>query len=177
MASSAPLTAVDKVRVAEGLKEEGNRHFKEGDTRRALSNYSKIFAYINGLHGDKSSMRQYLKSSDVLSEDDESKIQSLKLSAHLNMAACHIKLQQYTKVIDHCTKALDISPVVKAFFRRGQAYLALGDLDNAERDLNQAASLDPNDGAILTEKKKLQSKLAEHERKERKQFAGMFDRM
>merc|ERR1712048_994666 len=93
------------------------------------------------------------------------------------MAACYLKLAKHQKCIDSCTKALDHGQISKAYFRRGQANLHLGNLDEAKYDFEKARELEPNDAAITTELRRLQAAFKQHEQKEKAKFKGMFDKM
>eukprot|EP00937_MAST-01D_sp_MAST-1D-sp2_P005278 g5278.t1 len=62
----------------------------------------------------------------------------------------------------------------KANFRCGQAYLSMGDLDKARHHLDAAAALTPGDKAIEAERRRLLKRFAQHERQERKRWAGAF---
>lgn len=94
------------------------------------------------------------------------------------MAACHLKMGECRKSIEACNKVLDGNPVhVKALYRRGMAYMSAGDFEEAKNDFNKMMSVDkssePNAKAALL---KLKQKEQEIERKERKQFKGLFDK-
>lgn len=64
---------------------------------------------------------EYLESETTLEGEEKEKRDALVLAAHLNLAACELRLGEDTKVIEHCNSALDISKDnAKAFFRRAQ---------------------------------------------------------
>ncbi|KAI9989015.1 hypothetical protein PInf_022736 [Phytophthora infestans] len=58
-AAPGPLSVADKVEQAELLKRQGNLHVKQGELKRALASYAKVFAYVNGLSVAGDSMSQY----------------------------------------------------------------------------------------------------------------------
>lgn len=66
---------------------------------------------------------------------------------------------------------------IKALFRRGKAYLNLGDLDRAEADLKKANSLDPNDKMVQRELLILKKKDQQQTKKQQKFYANMFDKL
>ena len=62
----------------------------------------------------------------------------------------HLKLERYEEVIKDANKALDIdSDYVKAYHRRGKAYLATNQLEQALHDFEQCIARHPDDPEIL----------------------------
>ncbi len=56
--------------------------------------------------------------------------------AYANRAICYLRKKEYYKVIEDCGKALEIRPTyIKALDRRARAYDAVGEKENAIRDL------------------------------------------
>lgn len=78
----------------------------------------------------------------------------LRLSLHLNIAACCLRTRDFDGAIFHATRALRTQPKnVKALFRRGSAHLALfreraTALDAALADLEMARQLDPDNKEV-----------------------------
>merc|ERR1711937_460596 len=91
-------------------------------------------------------------------------VKRLKQSTHLNMAACYLKQESFKKCVAACSKAMESSktPSSKAYFRRGQAYVHLRDLDAAQEDFEKARELDPNDKAITAELQRLKAAFGKH---------------
>lgn len=84
------------------LKESGNSAFKQGDYETALDFYTKALK--------------------VTAEESHERATCLK-----NRAAVYLKQNQNNKVIEDCSKSLEIVPDdPKALFRRCQAYEAIG---------------------------------------------------
>merc|ERR1712232_532191 len=170
---------------AEQYKQDGNAHFKEGNYKRALGNYHKVFCYVNGLQvpGEKSEASSYTdmmgKSAGSQVPDDKvESVKRLKQSTHLNMAACYLKTQEHQKCVDACTKALAAaSPVTKAYFRRGQANLELRNLDEAKDDFEHVKKLEPDNKEVEKELRRLKQAFAQYEAKEKKKYAKMFSKM
>lgn len=108
----------------QALKEEGNLAFKDDDLDKALKCYSKAIDLTKDSTLDKA---VYYK----------------------NRAAVYLKKQQFNKVIDDCSKALEISPNdPKALYRRCQALEALDRFEEAYRDARQVLTSDPNNQSI-----------------------------
>uniref|UniRef100_A0A9L0RPN4 Unc-45 myosin chaperone B n=1 Tax=Equus caballus TaxID=9796 RepID=A0A9L0RPN4_HORSE len=108
--------------MAEGdaaqLKEEGNRHFQLQDYKAATKSYS-----------------QALK----LTKD-----KALLATLYRNRAACGLKTENYVQAASDASRAIDInSSDIKALYRRCQALEHLGKLDQAFKDVQRCATLEP----------------------------------
>jgi FK506-binding protein 4/5 len=102
----------------------------------------------------------------------------LQLTTRLNLSTCFAKLGNATKALENAQQALAIdSTNTKALFRRGQAYLALGDIDRAREDLEKVKEKLPNDSSVKAEMEKLRKKTQEQQKKEKKLFSKMFEKM
>ncbi|XP_058139153.1 protein unc-45 homolog B isoform X2 [Dasypus novemcinctus] len=100
------------------LKEEGNRHFQLQDYKAATKSYS-----------------QALK----LTKD-----KALLATLYRNRAACGLKMESYVQAASDASKAIDInSSDIKALYRRCQALEHLGKLDQAFKDVQRCATLEP----------------------------------
>ncbi|OIT36449.1 PREDICTED: peptidyl-prolyl cis-trans isomerase PASTICCINO1 [Nicotiana attenuata] len=148
----------------EKIKGTGNRLFKEEKFELAKAKYEKVLREFNHVHPQ---------------DDEEGKeFSNTRNLLHLNVAACFLKLGEYKKSIEACNKVLDANPVhVKALYRRGMAYMASGDFEEARADFNKMMSIDKSSkastkAALLKLKKEEQ----EVERRVRKQFKGLFDK-
>ncbi|XP_053515758.1 protein unc-45 homolog B [Artibeus jamaicensis] len=100
------------------LKEEGNRLFQLQDYKAATKSYG-----------------QALK----LTKD-----KSLKATLYRNRAACGLKTGSYVQAASDASRAIDInSSDIKALYRRCQALEHLGKLDQAFKDVQRCATLQP----------------------------------
>uniref|UniRef100_H3D3P0 Unc-45 myosin chaperone A n=1 Tax=Tetraodon nigroviridis TaxID=99883 RepID=H3D3P0_TETNG len=105
------------------LKEEGNALFKAGDLSGAVCCYTKAL--------------------DLSGSQSESAV------LYRNRSACYLKLEANSEAAADATKALDSDPGdVKARFRRAQAFLRLGRLDQAFMDAQRCAQLEPKNKAF-----------------------------
>lgn len=179
---------LEQLRQAEAHKEEGNARFKAGEYRRALGSYHKVFCYVNGLTlpGERSQAAEYASMLGGSSSgsgqlqvprEKAEDVAQLKRSTHLNMAACYLKVGMHQKCIASCGKVLAEGPNSKASFRCGQAHLELGNLDEAKENLDQARQLEPANAAIVQELRRLKAAFAQHDAKEKKRFARIFNKM
>merc|ERR1719401_170322 len=117
------------------------------------------------------------KRGSTVPEEKVEDVKRLKQTTHTNMAVCYLKLGKHQKCIDACTKALEGGKISKAYFRRGQANLELRNLDEAKADFEKARELEPDNQAIVAELRRLQAAFKQHDAKEKKKFANMFDKM
>uniref|UniRef100_A0A5F9CDS9 Protein unc-45 homolog B n=1 Tax=Oryctolagus cuniculus TaxID=9986 RepID=A0A5F9CDS9_RABIT len=100
------------------LKEEGNQHFQLQDYKAATKSYS-----------------QALK----LTKD-----KALLATLYRNRAACGLKTESYVQAAADASRAIDInSSDIKALYRRCQALEHLGKLDQAFKDVQRCATLEP----------------------------------
>jgi FK506-binding protein 4/5 len=178
--SAVPRTIEEKIQFAAKLKEEGNDFFKQANYSKALAKYTKIFAYINGLKAPEMGVEQMLPAAqdnktNQPNESQGSNITQLELTTNSNISACYLKLNEPRKAIQYVEKVLaKDANNSKALFRRGCAYLAVNELDNAETDLQAALKITPNDAGIKNQLIIVKRKTAEHEEKVRKGFANAF---
>lgn len=185
------------IEQAEAHKQTGNAFFKEGNYQKALGSYHKVFLYVNGVQvpGEKSEATAYANmmgkstASSQVPADKVEALKQLKQSTHLNMAACFLGVgkksgtaapegaRAYKRCVEVCTKVIAEGPCTKALFRRGQAHLELGNLDEAKADLTEAERLEPEDVSIQRELRRIAHAFAQHDKREKKRFAGMFGKM
>ncbi|CAM6085286.1 unnamed protein product [Calypogeia fissa] len=145
-------------------KATGNRLFNEGKFELAKAKYDFIlreFKHVNP-NGDQ----------------EVAELSRAQISLQLNVAACYQKLGEYVKCIETCNKVLEGNPHhVKALYRRGLAYTATADFEEARKDFNQMIVLDKSSesdaNAALV---KLKKKEQEAALQARKQFKGLFDK-
>ena len=90
-------------------------------------------------------MKMLFESEEQLIKDPETAvkyIQKVELPACLNLGLCYLKTEQYHYAIKYCSQALDKDDTNdKAYFRRGVAYLNIGELNKAKYDLVKANEL------------------------------------
>ncbi|KAM7263338.1 hypothetical protein ACFE04_001021 [Oxalis oulophora] len=149
---------------AEKTRSTGNRLFKEGKYALAKAKYEKVLREFNHVNPQ---------------DDDEGKVFSdTRNLLHLNVAACFLKMGECRKSIETCNKVLDANSAhVKALYRRGMAFLAAGEFEDARNDFNMMIKVDksaePDATAGL---QKLKKQEQDAQKKARKQFKGLFDK-
>ncbi|XP_074045017.1 protein unc-45 homolog B [Macrotis lagotis] len=100
------------------LKEEGNKYFQNQNYEEASRSYSQAL---------------------TLTKD-----KALLATLYRNRAACGLKMESYVQAASDASKAIDINASdVKALFRRCQALEQLGKLDQAFKDVQRCATLEP----------------------------------
>ncbi|XP_038622946.1 protein unc-45 homolog A [Tachyglossus aculeatus] len=133
--SAAAAMEPEKARAAQ-LREEGNELFKSGDFEGALTAYT-LALRLPATPGDQAVL-------------------------HRNRAACHLKLEDYSKAEADASKAIEADGGdVKALFRRSQALEKLGRLDQAVLDLKRCVSLEPKNRVFQESMRALGSRIQE----------------
>uniref|UniRef100_A0A672TY48 Protein unc-45 homolog B n=1 Tax=Strigops habroptila TaxID=2489341 RepID=A0A672TY48_STRHB len=123
------------------LKEEGNKYFQANDYEKAVQSYTQAIK----LNKDK----------------------ALQAVLYRNRAACFLKKEEYAKAASDASRVIDInSSDIKALYRRSQALEKLGKLDQAFKDAQKCATLEPRNknfqetlrrlGANIQEKLRIQ---------------------
>lgn len=173
---SSPEAIAKGIAKGTELKAQGTAHFKKQEFKEALKHYTKVFLYVNGLSsGQYQGMVPGAAPRAQPDTEQETTIKALQLSANLNCCMCHFKLGNYEKMLEFADRAIKVNPNnKKAVFRRGQAYLRLGNIDFAERDLDTAKEAFPADKSVTHEIGLLAKKLKAVEAKKRKIYANMF---
>ncbi|KAJ7150285.1 hypothetical protein C8R46DRAFT_500390 [Mycena filopes] len=108
-------------------KEKGNAAFKAGDYPAAIGHYSAA------IHADRTDA-----------------------TFPLNRAAAYLKLGKNEDAERDCSTVLTLSKGnVKGLFRRAQARVGMGKLSEAEKDLKEAAKLEPANQSVKQELSKI----------------------
>jgi tetratricopeptide (TPR) repeat protein len=106
-------------------------------------------------------------------------VDAVKLSLHLNIAMCWLKITDATnnleQAIRSCDDALAIdADSVKALFRRATAREQKGLYDEAKEDLKRAGELAPDDKAVVKLLTRVDAQIARQKAKEKKMYGKMF---
>jgi tetratricopeptide (TPR) repeat protein len=133
----------------EALKQRGNAAFRQKDYETALQLYRDALelcdqTMVGGGVGGGGTAAQDQEEQQQLSSLDE-----LERDCLLNCAAASLQLEEPASAAACCDAAVAIDPThPKAFYRRGQAYAALGKRKRALSDYERAAGLAPKNAAI-----------------------------
>ncbi|XP_074119649.1 protein unc-45 homolog B isoform X1 [Sminthopsis crassicaudata] len=130
------MTTSDKMADAVQLKEEGNKYFQNQNYEEASKSYSQALR----LTKDK----------------------ALLATLYRNRAACGLKMESYAQAASDASKAIDINASdIKALFRRCQAMEQLGKLDQAFKDVQRCATLEPQNRNFQETLRRLNSSIHE----------------
>ncbi|EGD76291.1 24-dehydrocholesterol reductase [Salpingoeca rosetta] len=154
----------EQLEAAEKRKAAGTELFKQGEYARARKRYEAAASYLSTVH--------------KMSDEQKSQASEKKMLCQLNVAQCALKLKDYGAAVDFATRALEADPAnVKGLFRRATANFSLGKWEDAKHDVEAALAADAANAACLKLHKRIKAAEAQHAAKEKKMFAGMFDKM
>ncbi|XP_055677064.1 peptidyl-prolyl cis-trans isomerase D [Lutzomyia longipalpis] len=152
------------VSILTRIRNAGNYHFKNGNNVEAIRRYNKAIRYY-----------QFFSNSTTLSAPDRCQLEKANAINCVNIAAVHMKSNNFVETIQVCSEALKLHPTnSKALFRRGQAEIELKNYENAISDLKRAYNLVPESKVILDEFNRAKQFLMEYRDKEKKSFQKMF---
>ncbi|XP_028910334.1 peptidyl-prolyl cis-trans isomerase FKBP4 [Ornithorhynchus anatinus] len=158
------MSVEEKLEQSTIVKDRGTEYFKEGRYKRAVVQYKKIVSW--------------LEYESAFSAEDGARAQGLRLAAHLNLAVCHLKLQDFSAALDSCHKALELDQSnEKGLFRRGEARLAVNDLELARDDFQKVLQLYPGNKAARAQLAICLQRIREQHAREKKLYANMFQRL
>ncbi|XP_044956589.1 peptidyl-prolyl cis-trans isomerase CYP40-like isoform X1 [Hordeum vulgare subsp. vulgare] len=150
--------------AVESAKAFGNDNFKKQDYKTALRKYRKALRYLD-----------VCWEKEEIDEEKSSALRKTKSIILTNSSACKMKLGDLKGALLDADFALrETEGNAKAFFRQGQAHIALNDIDAAVESFQHALDLEPTDGAIKRELAAAKKKISNRRDKERKAYARMF---
>ncbi|KAL8800213.1 MAG: hypothetical protein Q9182_005335 [Xanthomendoza sp. 2 TL-2023] len=164
------LKAPEIYKIANELKDFGNKAFKGGDLNLALDKYQKGLRYLN-------------EDSEVEKDDPvelPQQLTAIRFTLHSNSALLQNKLKAYEEAQKSATNALEQEGVAgadraKAFYRKGVASQGLKDDEQAVKDFEEALKLAPGDAVIMRELSAVKKKLAEQTKKEKAAYKKFFN--
>jgi len=157
------LDADAKLEQAKIFKEKGTKHFKESKFEIASTRYQKVI--------------DFLEHEISLKGDSEAERKSILQAGRLNLALCYLKMDKWIEARAVCDKAIEeTDAVAKAWFRRGEAHLALNDCESAKLDFEKSLELEPDNKAAKNKVVVCQQRIKSQKEKEKKTFANMFDK-
>jgi len=182
----------EKMKISEGIKDEGNALYAKGNWSDASDKYEEAATLVYYCYSTDPGWRKNNRGidDDVLvlvddvgtTEEEAAQQRRLRLTCCLNLAACKQKLQKYDEVIAACDVALELDPrSIKALYRRAEARVrptkSTGyDHDLAIDDLKKAHEVDPKNQVVERLLVKLRAERKIQREKDEATFAGMFGR-
>ncbi|KAJ6990186.1 peptidyl-prolyl cis-trans isomerase CYP40-like [Populus alba x Populus x berolinensis] len=152
------------MKAVDSIKAFGNEQYKKQDFKMALRKYRKALRYLD-ICWEK----------DDIDEEKSSSLRKTKSQIFTNSSACKLKLgDSKGALLDTDFATRDGEDNAKAFFRQGQSYMALNDIDGAVESFKKALELEPNDGGIKKELASARKKVADRHDLEKKAYARMF---
>lgn len=159
--------------ILTGIRNAGNHFFTQEKYYEARRKYRKANRYYNLLR--KRYDWQELSHVEC-SDEDLKKLDQFSAVNNVNMAAVELKLKNYANAKYCCSKALRLdNNCSKAYFRRGQAQIALKNYEDAINDLKKAHELIPDNKYILNELNRGKQLLAEYNRNQMKKLKNLFN--
>ncbi|KAG6775842.1 peptidyl-prolyl cis-trans isomerase CYP40-like isoform X1 [Populus alba x Populus x berolinensis] len=152
------------MKAVDSIKAFGNEQYKKQDCKMALRKYRKALRYLD-----------VCWEKEDIDEEKSSSLRKTKSQIFTNSSACKLKLGDIKgALLDTDFAMRDGEDNAKAFFRQGQAYMALNDIDAAVASLKKALDLEPNDGGIKKELASARKKIADRHDQEKRAYARMF---
>ncbi|CAL9159077.1 unnamed protein product [Musa hybrid cultivar] len=142
----------------------GNDYFKKQDYKMALKKYRKAMRYLD-----------VCWEKEEIDEEKSLLLRKTKSIILTNSSACKLKLGDLKgSLLDADFALREREGNAKAYFRQGQAYMALNDVDAAVESFKNALEIEPNDGGIKRELAAAKKKIADRRDQERKAYSRMF---
>ena len=112
-------------------------------------------------------------------------IKNVEVPVCLNLALCYLKTSQPHHAIKYASQMLDkkfspsqlnngVATLEKAYYRRGSAYLMVGDLARAKTDLVEANRLNSKNPAVIAALKEIKDKQQANKKREQEMTKRMF---
>uniref|UniRef100_A0AAY4BW50 peptidylprolyl isomerase n=1 Tax=Denticeps clupeoides TaxID=299321 RepID=A0AAY4BW50_9TELE len=156
------MNTKEKLEQSSIVKDKGTRHFKEGKFRQAAAQYKRIISWLDH---------------ESLTGEEQAQTRALRLAAHLNLAMCYLKLQEYNLALENCDKALDLDEnSEKALYRRGEALFGMKEFERAREDFGRVTQLYPSNRAAKAQIQVCQQHLHAQHEKDKRLYANMFQK-
>ncbi|XP_041836329.1 peptidyl-prolyl cis-trans isomerase FKBP5 [Melanotaenia boesemani] len=153
----------EKLDLVGAVKNKGNNYFKAGRYHQAVIQYQRIISWLEMECGN--------------GIEQQKKINDYVLTAHLNLALCFLRLEEFSQVIENCNKVIELDDSnEKALYRRGEARLLRNEFTLATADFQKVLQINPSNRAACTQISICQSRIKEHHEQDKKTYANMFQK-
>ncbi|XP_042294793.1 tetratricopeptide repeat protein 9C [Sceloporus undulatus] len=163
---------------AQAFKEEGNRCYKEGRFRDAVSRYHWALLQVKGLDPSVPfPLQEFGAERASMTSEQERVLHNIQSDCYNNLAACLLQMQHvnYERVKEYSLKVLERQPEnVKGLYRAGVAFYHLKDYDKARHYLLAATSKQPKDANVKRYLQMTETQLSSYHQKEKQLYVGMF---
>ncbi|XP_057701845.1 peptidyl-prolyl cis-trans isomerase FKBP5 [Corythoichthys intestinalis] len=154
----------EKLTRALEIKLKGNQYYKSGHHDYAVIQYQRIVCWLEMECGN-----------DL---EQQKQINDFLLSAHLNLALCFLRIQDFSLVVENCNKVIDIDSCnEKALYRRGEARLLRNEFNLALADFKSVLQVNPSNQAARSQILNCQSKMKEYHELDKRTYAHMFQKL
>ena len=166
-----PRTTKERIEAAIKRKEQGNSAFTSVDFKTAFLRYGQGIEALKEIQGE-------------MEAEQKEQVDNLLFLFNLNSAACSLKFKNgANKAISFASTALEITGAahrfgptssVKALHRRATAYLQLKQLEEAQKDLSTALTLDPQNAPIKQLLTQTENNIQKMEAERKQMYQKMF---
>lgn len=159
------LNEDEKLKSVDDYRVRGNEMFKNNQFKEALDFYSLALGVLEQLM-----LREKPK------EEEWNDLAKVKVPLLLNYAQCKLIEKDFYRAIENCTEVLSYEPEnLKAFYRRGRAYVGAWEPVKAQDDFLRCISLDPSLKATITKEiNNLKEKIKSLEDKDKSNYSKLF---
>lgn len=166
--------------IAEDYKMEGNEYYKSKEYKRAIRKYHQALLHLRGIISNQQlSVPMLMPKPKEIPAEAMLQINQLLTDCNSNLAACLLQLSEpsYSRVLECCDKALELSPSnAKALFRKGVALYHLQKPEECLKILQKASSLPgaEHDAKIIKYIRLCNEEITRQEDKLKDQYKAMF---
>ena len=133
------MEASELICLASHNKDRGTEFFRNNCLRSAAVCYSRA-----------------AKLAAAVPHPVSAEVEELQVALFLNLSACQLKLSLNGHAFENCSRVLGVRPhCVKALYRRAVAAMNMGDLAQAEEDLQEAGRREPSNTAVQGKQREL----------------------
>ncbi|SCM20776.1 peptidyl-prolyl cis-trans isomerase, putative [Plasmodium chabaudi adami] len=153
--------STEKIKASNVFNEQGKKAFHEKNYKLACLYFRKGLIQLD-----------YSFPEDKKEQDEQNE---LEIKLHLNMALTNLHMADYYNCISECSTVLNLDKNnVKAFYRRGQAYMSLDLYSKAKEEFQKVEKIDPHDKNIKKSLLELERKILIYDKKKKLLCSKMF---
>ncbi|OQS06132.1 hypothetical protein THRCLA_01815 [Thraustotheca clavata] len=155
------MSTAEKMLQCDHFRLIGNQFFTHAQYQRAAYHYHRALIYFEYMFSD--------------TDEEQQKMDDLKKKILVNFALCRLKTRHLDQAIHNATLALKLdNSNIKAMYIKAVAYRMQDQFDLAQKELDQAIQLAPQDASLTQELRVLTIKKAAYRVKSKQLSAAMF---